>query len=43
MKETLHTLIDILTRMEAHQYKRKGALRALHIAIQFFEQIPGHH
>lgn len=37
IKETVQTLIDILSRMEKHQYKRKGALRALKIAGHFFD------
>lgn len=38
MLETVQILSSILHRMEAHQYKKKGTLRALHVAEGFLDQ-----
>ncbi|MGQ7868112.1 pyruvate kinase [Sunxiuqinia sp. sy24] len=38
MLETVQILSNILHRMEAHQYKKKGTLRALRVAEGFLEQ-----
>ena len=36
--ETVSTLSNILERMDAHQQKRKGTLRALNVSKAFFEE-----
>ncbi len=36
--ETVRILSDILGRMEAHQYKKKGTLRPLNVASRFFSR-----
>lgn len=36
--ETVRILSDILGRMEAHQYKKKGTLRSLNVASRFFKR-----
>jgi pyruvate kinase len=37
--EAVKTLGNILERMEAHQYKKEGALRALHVAEHFIASL----
>ena len=38
MQETVQILYNILHRMEAHQYKKKGTLRALRVAEGFLSK-----
>jgi pyruvate kinase len=38
--EAMHTLSNILQRMEAHHQKKKGTLRSLTVAREFFKERP---
>jgi pyruvate kinase len=40
--EAVRTLINILDRMEQHQYKKQGTLRLLKVADNFFKQYSKH-